>query len=83
MGARSIGIAILAAALDQNMSLQCVFAREALVAVSTRKGLHSQMDSLMSLKVMVAVEALRALVAFEWTIWGGRRHAMRWHMATV
>lgn len=53
--------------------LQCVLARKALVAVRAREWLHSQMNPLMTLEIVIAVEALRALVAFEWPI--GRRYS--------
>ena len=36
----------------------------------TREGLHSQMNPLMTLEVMVAIEALGALITFEWSIGG-------------
>ena len=48
-----------------------ILARETLVAVIAREGLYSKVNPLMSLQVMVSVEALRALVAFE-------RPIMRW-----
>lgn len=47
------------------MSFEGVFARERLVAVMARERLYCEMNALVSLEVMVAVEALNALVAFE------------------
>jgi hypothetical protein len=58
----------LAAAFNEDVSLERVFPRETLVAVGAREGLHGEMDSLMPLQVMVPVEALRALVALERTV---------------
>lgn len=48
--------------------LEGILSREALLAVATGEGLHSQVYPLVPLKVVVAVEALGALVAFERTI---------------
>jgi hypothetical protein len=45
--------------------------------VVAREGLDSQMYPLVSLQVVVSVEALWTLVTFEWTIIG-RRLLMRW-----
>jgi hypothetical protein len=47
------------------MSLQGILPREALIAVVAGKRLDGEMDPLMPLQVMVAVEALWALIAFE------------------
>lgn len=46
-------------------NLQRVLARETLIAVPARERLDRQMDPLMPLEVMVAVEALRTLIAAE------------------
>src|ERR1700753_3699369 len=48
--------------------LQRVFSRETLVAVTAREWLNSQVYSLVSLKIMITIKALRALVALEWAI---------------
>lgn len=69
-GARVRG-SILSAAFDQNMSLQCILARETLVAMRAREWLHRQVNPLMPFQVMVPVEALRALVTFKWPIVSG------------
>lgn len=61
-----------AASFDENMSLQRILPRKALITVAAGEWLHRQMNPLMSLQVMIAVEALGALIAFEWTI------IMRW-----
>lgn len=50
--------------------LQGILSREALIAVLAREGLYRQMNSLVSLQVVVPVEALRALVALEWPVIG-------------
>lgn len=53
--------------------LQRIFPTEALIAVQTRERLHSQMDPLMPLEIVIPVEALRALIAFEGAVvclWG-------------
>jgi hypothetical protein len=48
--------------------LQRVFAREALIAVAAREWLNCQVDALMSLQVVIAIEALWTLVASDWSI---------------
>lgn len=53
--------------------LQSVLAGKAFVAVHARVWLDSQMDALMTLQVVVSVEALWALIALEWAIIVGRR----------
>jgi hypothetical protein len=58
----------LAAAFDKNVTLQGVLSGEALVAVGAWKRLDCQMNPLVSLQVVVAVEALRALIALEWSV---------------
>lgn len=45
--------------------LQCILAGEALVTVTTGEWLDRQMNALVPLEIVVAVEALRALIAFE------------------
>jgi hypothetical protein len=54
--------------LDEFTNLEGVLAREALVAVIARERFHSQMDPFMSLQVMISVEALWTLIAFERSI---------------
>jgi len=66
-----VRLAIFAAAFHQDVSLQCVLAGKALITMSAREGLDSQMNPLMTLQVMIAVEALGALVAFERSVCGG------------
>ncbi len=48
--------------------LEGILSREALVAMTTREWLDSQMNSLVSLQVVVPVEALGALVASEGSV---------------
>jgi len=50
--------------------LERVLSREALVAVSAWERLDGQMDSLVSFQVVVAVEALWALIALEGSVVG-------------
>lgn len=57
-----------AATFDENVSLQCVLARKALVAVTAWEWLDSEMDALVSLKVVISIEALRTLIASEWPV---------------
>ena len=47
------------------MYLERVLSREALLAVVTPKRLDGQVDALVALQVVIAVESLRALVALE------------------
>lgn len=47
------------------------------------EGLHSQMDPLVALQIMIPVEALRALVTFEWSIGRGGSQAMRWWVRSI
>jgi len=56
--------------LDEDVSLQRVLSREALVAMIAREWLDCQVDPLMPLQIVIAVETLRALIAFEWAIIG-------------
>lgn len=46
-------------------NLQCIFPRKALLAMAAGEWLHCQMDTLVSLQVVVSVEGLWALVALE------------------
>jgi len=55
----------LPTAFHQDMSLQCIFPRKALLAVSTWEWLHGQMDPLMSLQIVITIEGLWTLVTFE------------------
>lgn len=55
----------LAATLDEDVALERILPREALVAVSAGERLDCEVDALVPLKVVIAVEALRALVALE------------------
>lgn len=52
------------------MPLECIFSGEALVAVGAGKGLDGQMDPLVALEIVVAVEALGALITLERPIVG-------------
>lgn len=45
--------------------LESIFPREALVAVSARERLYSEMNALVTLQVVIPVEALRALITAE------------------
>jgi hypothetical protein len=60
------------------MPLQGVLAREALVAMTTREWFDCQMYPLMSLEVMVTIEALRTLITLEWSIIVGRLRGRMW-----
>ena len=68
--------------------LQRILSREALVAVGARERLDCQVDPLVSLQIVVAVEALRALIALEWPVGRGRllvrvvSHEV-WHLSCV
>jgi hypothetical protein len=48
--------------------LESVLPRKALVTVVAREGLDSQMNSLVSLQVMIAIEALWTLITLEWPV---------------
>lgn len=70
--------------------LECIFAREALVTVIAREGLDGQMNPLVALQIMVAIEALRTLITLEWSIvsWGllrcvGPRLAIHWWICLI
>lgn len=68
---------VLAARIGGASYLQRIFARETLVAVTARERLDRQVDPLMTLQVVVPVEALRALIALEraivrWCLVGSR-----------
>ena len=69
-----------AAAFDKNVTLESILSGKALVAVSAREGFDSQVDALVTLEVVVSVEALRALVAAEWSV--GLRVVL-WHRVSV
>ena len=49
-------------------NLQCILPGEALLAVSARERLHCQMDSLMSLQIVVTIEGLWTLITFEGSV---------------
>lgn len=51
--------------LSSSTHLQCVFTAEAFVAVVARERLDRQMDPLVALQIVIAVERLGALVALE------------------
>jgi len=70
-----------AASFDEDMSLKSILSRKALVAVTAWERLDGQMDSLVSLEIVVAVEALGALVASEWSI--VRRIGMMTSLVTI
>lgn len=63
--------------------LEGILSGETLIAVRAWEGFHGQMDSLMPLQIMISIETLRALVAFERTIGRGGGHAMRWRMTSI
>ena len=71
--------------VDQQVEtyLESILPRKALIAVRAREGLHSQMNALVAFEIVIAVETLRTLVAFEWPVgrWSG--HSMRWRVASV
>jgi len=56
------------ASLDKYVSLESVLPRETLVTMAAWEWLHSKMNALVSLQVVISVEALRALVATEWPV---------------
>lgn len=72
---------------DIETYLKSVLPRKALVAMVARKRLDGKMDSLVSLQIMVPVEALWALVTLEWTVVGGRLLMLMshevWHGCSV
>lgn len=51
--------------------------------MGTREWLNRQMNSLVTLEIMVAVEALGTLITFERTIWGWRGKPMGWRVASI
>ena len=63
--------------------LESILAREALVTVRARERLNGQMDTFMALEVVIAVETLGALVAFERSVRRRGWHAMRGWMAPI
>lgn len=68
---------ILGESLPAFAYLQCVFPREALVTVVAWERLDGEMDSLMPFQVVVPVEALRTLVALEWSFEVRGRRCLR------
>jgi hypothetical protein len=60
--------------------LESILSGKALVAVSAREGFDSQVDALVTLEIVVSVEALRALVASERSV--GLRVVL-WHGVAV
>jgi hypothetical protein len=77
------------------MSLKCIFAREALLAVLAREGLDGKMDSLVALQVVISVEGLGTLITFKGTVvlllmlrvltvhWCAHLMALIWHVHAV
>lgn len=63
--------------------LQRVLAREALIAVRAGERFHGQMNPLMTLEIVVAVEALRTLVAFEWPVGSRHWYTMVWWVGPI
>lgn len=65
--------------------LQGILAREALVAVAAGEGLDGQVDALVTLQVVVAVEALWALIASERSVvlWAGLLRVVTIHSVHV
>lgn len=80
MAVGGISLLCLTTSLDQDVPLQSIFSREALVAMSAGERLHGQVYPLVPLQVVVAIEALRALVAFEGSLVLALRR--RWSWAT-
>ena len=68
--------------VDQQVEkyLESILSGKALVAVSAREGFDSQVDALVTLEVVVSVEALGALVASEWSV--GLRVVL-WHRVAI
>ena len=66
-------------------NLQCIFPREALLAMAAREWLDCQMDSLVSLQVVIAVEGLWALIALEGAViwWGLALWVMPVHLVRM
>ena len=58
-------LARLCDACHQRAHLECIFPREALVAVAARKGFHRKMYPFVPFEVMVSVETLGALITLE------------------
>lgn len=63
--------------------LKSILAREALVTVRARERLNGQMDTFMTLEVVIAVETLGTLVAFERSVRRRGGHAMWGLMAPI
>jgi len=57
-----------ATAFDKNVTLERILSRETLVAVIARERLDCQMDPLMTLQVVIPIEALWALITLERSI---------------
>jgi len=49
------------------MYLQGILSRETLVTTGTRERLHSQMNPLVTLQIVVPIETLRTLITLEWS----------------
>lgn len=63
--------------------LKRVLSRETLITVGARERLHGQMNSLVAFQIVIAIEALWALVALEWSIGSRGGHAMRRRVGPV
>jgi hypothetical protein len=57
--------ALLSASLDQDMPLESILSGERLVTVFARERLDREMDALVTLEIVIAVEGLRALITLE------------------
>lgn len=78
-----VRIAVFAAAFNEDVSLQGILSRETLITMGARERLHGQMDSLVAFQIVIAIEALWALVALEWSIGSRGGHAMRRRVGPV
>ena len=68
--------------VDQQVEtyLESILSGEALVAVSAREGLDSQVDTLVAFEIVISVETLRTLIATERTIC---LRVLMWHLVAV
>jgi hypothetical protein len=63
-----VSILGLISAAWQAAYLECILSRETLVAMCTRERFYRKMYSLVTLEIVVPIEALGALVALEWPV---------------
>jgi len=71
---------VFSAPFHQSMSLECIFSRESFVAKSTRVRFRRQMDPLVTLQIVIAIETRCADVASKWPIGLLKRGMPLWCM---